>query len=128
MHPLLKLVQLRWTSHVARMPDERLQECLIKRSSTENFSLGNAPKVARRNAMKTSKSLLDGFQHTTHRSPGNRLHRIERSGIASSEREQMAMKQREAAKWDESAQSQSQGITISVVIFRIDMLYLQQTV
>lgn len=61
-------------------------------------------------------------------SPGNRLHRIERSGVYSSEVE-MTMKQRQSAKRNESvrAQSQSQWITISV-IFRIDVLFLQQTV
>ena len=48
VHTLLKLAQLRWTGHV--------KECLMsgyQRSSTENFSLGNASKVARRNAIKT---------------------------------------------------------------------------
>ena len=39
---------------------------------------------------------------TYHQSPGNRLHWIKKSGISSSEREQMTMKQRESANQKES--------------------------
>ena len=48
------------------------------------------------------KALLKDFNITL---AGNRLHWIEQSGIASSEREQMTMKQRESANQKESTKS-----------------------
>ena len=79
VHTLLKLAQLRWTCHVTRMPNERLP----RKFSMENCKKESAHKVAKRNATKTPlkpRLRISIF----HLSPGNRLPRIEQSGVASS--------------------------------------------
>ena len=93
VHTLLKLAQLRWTGHVTKMPDERLP----KKFSMENCKKESADKVAKRNATKTPfKPLLwtSIFQLT----PGNRLLRVEQSGIASTTKVSPNLKQRESVK------------------------------
>ena len=92
-HTLLMLAQLRLTGHVTRMPDERLP----KNFSMENCKKESAHKVAKRNATKTpSKPRLriSIFQL----SPGNRLLRIEQSGVASSTKVPPNLKKRESVK------------------------------
>ena len=76
VHILLKLVQLRWS-----------QECLMsscqRKFSMENCKKESAHKVAKRNATKTPlkpRLRISIIQL----SPGNRLLRIEQSGVASS--------------------------------------------
>ena len=53
---------------------------------------------------------------TCHQSPGNRVHRIEQSGVASSERDQMTTKQRESARLNESAKSAKPVVLFSMFI------------
>ena len=78
-----------------------LQECLMRgcqrKFSMENCKKESAHKVAKRNATKTPlkpRLRISIFQL----SPGNRLLRIEQSGIASSKKVPPILKQRESVK------------------------------
>ena len=118
VHILLKLAQFRWTGHVTRMPDERLP----KKVFYGELEVGKCSQSGQKKRHKnTLKAPLKDFEHTT-RVLGTDCTWIEQSGVASSEREQMTMKQREYAKQKESAKSQSKGIIIRIVILRIDLL------
>ena len=93
VHTLLKLAQLRWTGHVI--------ECLMsgcqRKFSMENCKKESAHKVAKRNATKTPlkpRLRIPIFQL----SPGNRLLRIEQSGVASSTKVPPNLKKRESVK------------------------------
>ena len=93
VHTLLKPAQLRWTGHITRMPDERLP----KNVSMENCKKESAHRVAKRNATKTPlkpRLRISIFKL----SPGNRLLRIEQSGVASSTKVPPNLKQRESVK------------------------------
>ena len=48
VHTVLKFAQFRWTGHVKRIPSERLP----KKVFYGELQVGNAPKVAKRNAIK----------------------------------------------------------------------------
>ena len=81
------------------------QECLItgcqRKFSMENCKKESAHKVAKRNAKKTPLKpclRISIFQL----SPGNRLLRIEQSGVASSTKVPPNLKQRESVKLKES--------------------------
>ena len=81
------------------MPDGRLP----KKLSMKNFREESAHKLVKRNATKTS---LKPRLRTSvfHLSPGNRLHRVEQSDIASSTKEPHNLKQRESVKLKGSAE------------------------
>ena len=86
----------------------------------ENFSKENALKVTKQNATNTPLKpcwRIAIFQL----SPGNRLHRIEQSGVASSEMEQLSVKQRESARLKESAKNAKQepNESSSVITVRV---------
>ena len=77
------------------------QECLMsgcqRKFSLENCKKESAHKVTRRNATRTPlkpRLRISIFQL----SPGNRLHRIEQSGVASSTKVPPNLKQRESVK------------------------------
>ena len=81
-----------------------LQESLMsgcqRKLSMENCRKESAHKVAKRNATKTPlkpRLRISLFQL----SPGNRLHRIEQSGVASSTKEPHNLNQRESVKLKE---------------------------
>ena len=93
VHTLLKLAQLRWTGHVTRMPDERCQ----RKFSMENCNKESVHMVAKRNATKTllkPRLRISIFKL----SPGNRLLRIEQSGVASSTKVPPNLKQRKSVR------------------------------
>ena len=88
-----------------------LQECLMsgcqRKFSMENCRKESAHKVAKRNATKTPLKpplRISIFQL----SPGNRLHRNEQSGVASSTKEPHNLNQRESVKLKESVKSGKQ--------------------
>ena len=87
------------------------QECLMsgcqKKFSMENFKKESAHKVAKRNATKTPlkpRLRISIFQLN----PGNRLLRIEQSGIASSTKVPPNLKQRESVKLKGSVKKRKQ--------------------
>ena len=92
----------------------------------ENCKRQSAHKVAKRNATKTPlkpRLRISIFQL----SPGNRLLRIEQSGVASSTKVPPNLKQRESVKLKGSVrkESKSQGTIIRLSTVRIHLLYLQ---
>ena len=120
VHTLLKLAQIRWTDHVTSMPDERLSKTV----SMENFWKESALIAVKRNSTKTPfkpRWRISIFKLSL----GNKLHRIEQSGVASSIKEQLSMKQSEAvklkertkgAKQDPTDHHQSQSLYSSLVV------------
>ena len=82
-----------------------LQECLMsdcqRKFSRENLRKESALKVAKKKRLKP-RLRISTFQ------PGNRLHRIELSGVASSTKELDSLKQRESVKQRESAKNGKQ--------------------
>ena len=108
------------------------QECLMsgcqRKFSMENCKKESAHKVAKRNATKTPlkpRLRISIFQL----SPGNRLLRIEQSGVASSTKVPHNLKQRESVKLKGSVkkESKSQGTIIpnSLALFATDSLELK---
>ena len=100
-----------------------------RKSSTENSRWESAPKLARKKRYKdTQKASLKDFNIPPE--SGNTVHWIGQRSVASSEREQMTMKQRASAKQKESEKSAK----LEPVdrhqrrILRTDLLYLQLTV
>ena len=94
VHTLLNLAQLRWAGHVTRKCDERLPKKVLYGELQEGK---RSHKVAKRNATKTPlkpRLRISIFKL----SPGNRLLRIEQSGVASSTKVPPNLKQRESVK------------------------------
>ena len=129
VHTLLKLAQLRWTGHVTRMPDERLPKKVLYGELQE----GKRSQGAKRNATKTPlkpRLRISIFQL----SPGNRLLRIEQSGVASSTKVPPNLKKRESVKLKGSVKKgkqqpknhhQSQHSPKSHALFATDSLELK---
>ena len=93
VHALLKLAQLRWTGYVTRMPEERLpKKILFRELEIGKRSHGGQKKQYK----KPSKPPLR--LSTYQQSRGNKLHRTEQSGEASSEEVLVNMRQKEATK------------------------------
>ena len=88
-----------------------LQECLMsgcqRMFSMENCRKEGAQTVAKRNAIKTPfkpRLRVSIFQL----SPGDRLHRIEQSGVASTTKEPHNLNQRESVKLKENVENRKQ--------------------
>ena len=80
--------KMEWTGHVTTMPDERLPKKVFYGELQEGkCSQGGQKK--RFNAPLKHRLRISTFQL----SPGNRLHRIEQSGVASSTKELHSLKQ-----------------------------------
>ena len=129
VHTLLKLAQLRLTGHVTRMPDIGCH----RKFFMENCKKESAQKVAKRNATKTP--LKPRLRNSIFQlSPGNRLLRIEQSGVASSTKVPPNLKQRESLKLKGSAKKgkqeprdhhQTQHSPNSLALFATDSLELK---
>ena len=92
-HTLLKLAQLRWTGHVTRMLEERLPKKVLCGELQEGKRLQGGQKKCYKDTLKP-RLRISTFQL----SPGNRLLRIEQSGVASSTKVPPNLKQRESVK------------------------------
>ena len=104
VHTLLKLAKLRWTSHVAKMPDERLPKKVLYGELQEGKrSQGDQKKHATKTPLKP-RLRISIFQL----SPRNRLLRIEQSGAASSTKVPPNLKQREYVKLKGSVKKEKQ--------------------
>ena len=96
-------IEARWTG--------MLQECLMsscqRKFSIQNCRKESAHKVVKRNATKTP---LKPHLRTSifQLSPGNRLHRVEQSGVASSTKEPHNWNQRESVMLKESVKNGKQ--------------------
>ena len=97
VHTLLKLSQLRWTSLVTRMPDERLPKKVFYGELQEGKRSQGGQKKRCKDTLKAPLR-VSIFQLN----PGNRRHRIEQSGIASSTKEPHNLNQRESVKLKEN--------------------------
>ena len=108
------------------------QECLMsgcqRKFSMENFKKESAHKVAKRNATKTPlkpRLRISIFQW----SPGNRLLRIEQSGVASSTKVPPNLKQRESVKLKGKQEprhhQQTQHSPNSLALFATDSIELK---
>ena len=128
VHTLLKLAQLRWTGHVTRMPDERLPKKVLYGELQE----GKRSQGGQKKRYKDTKPRLkiSIFQL----SPGNRLLRIEQSGVASSTKVPPNLKQRESVKLKGSVKKgkqeprdhyQTQHSPNSLALFATDSLELK---
>ena len=91
VHTLLKLAQLRWTGHITGMPDERLPKKVLYGELQEGKRSQGGQKLQRHLKPHLRISI---FQL----SPGNRLLRIEQSGVVSSTKVPPNLKQRESVK------------------------------
>ena len=93
LHTLLKLAQLRWTGHVTRLPDERLPKKVLYGELQEGKRSQGGQKKRYITPLKP-RLRISIFQL----SPGNKLLRIEQSGVASSTKVPPNLKQRESVK------------------------------
>ena len=129
VHTLLKLAQLRWTDHVTRMPDERLPKKVLYGELQEGKRSQGGQKKRYKDTLKAS--LKDSIFQLI---PGNRLLRIEQSGVASSTKVPPNLKKRESVKLKGSVkkgkqepknQHQSQHSPNSHALFATDSLELK---
>ena len=128
VHTLLKLTQLRWTGHVTRMPDERLPKKVLYGELQEG-------KRSQGGQQKRYKDLKPRLRISIFQlSPGNRLLRIEKSGVASSTKVPPNLKKRESVKLKGSVKKgkqepkdnhQSQHSPNSHALFATDSLELK---
>ena len=122
-------------SYLTLSREVHIYDAVTARTSKAGFAFCRlcSLKVAKSNATKTPlkpRCMISIFQL----SPGNRLHTIEEIGVASSEKEQLSMKQRESVKLKESAQNtkqeprnhhQSHYSPSSLALFATDSLELK---
>ena len=93
VHSLLKLAQFRWAGHVTRMPEERLpKNFLCGEQEMGKRSHGGQKKRYKEPSKPPSR--ISTYQQ----SHGNKLHRTEQSGEASSEEVLVNTRQKESAK------------------------------
>ena len=93
VHTFLKLAQLRWTGHVTRMSEEHLSKKIIY----GELEMGKRSHGGQEKRYKdTLKASLKDFN--IQQSQGNKLHRTEQSGEASSVKVPVNMRQKESAK------------------------------
>ena len=129
VHTLLKLAQPRWTGHVTRMPDERLPKKVLYGELQEGKRSQGGQKERYKDTLKAS---LKDFIFQL--SPGNRLLRIEQSGVPSSTKVPPNLKQRESVKLKGSVKKgkqeqrdhhQTQHSPNSLALFATDSLELK---
>ena len=129
VHTLLKLAQLRWTGHVTRMPDERLPKKVLYGELQEGKRSQGGQKKRYKTPLKP-RLRISIFQLI----PGNRLLRIEQSGVASSTKVPPNLKKRESVKLKGSVKKgkqepknhhQSQHSPNSHALFATDSLELK---
>ena len=93
VHTLLKLAQLRWAGHVTRMPEERLPKKILY----GKLEMGKRFHGGLKSDTKTPSKPPSRIP-TYQQSHGNKLHRAEQSGEASTEEVLVNLRQKESAK------------------------------
>ena len=126
IHTQLKLAQLRWTGHVTRMPNERLQKKVLYGELQEGKHSQGGQKKHYKNTLKASLKDFNIPPESWEQAAQDRTkcRCLINKGASQFEAKRIC----EAERKRKEKKSKSQGIIIGLGTVRIQLLYLQPTV